>query len=76
MDSIIRHTAPEFWIEQIFSAKAAAKGGVIRRNRHWVDAEIGRERFFAEVRARGFHLLETADQLIVVCHSGTVRMHF
>jgi hypothetical protein len=28
------------------------------------------------VRSRGFHLLETADQLIVVCHAGQVRMHF
>lgn len=65
-----------FWLAQIFAAKAVAAGGVIRRNRHWVDREIGFERFEREVRQRGFHLLETADQLIVVCHSGPVRMLF
>jgi hypothetical protein len=76
MDNLIRHSAPDCWIEQVFAAKAVGKGGVIRRNRYWVDAEIGRERFIAEVRKRGFHLLETSDQLIVVCHNGAVRMHF
>ena len=72
----IRQSDAEVWIDQIFSAKAVASGGVIRRNRHWIEAEVGRDRFFQEVRSRGFHLLETADQLIVVCHAGPVRMHF
>ena len=76
MNRMIRTSGPEGWIAEIFSAKAVASGGVIRRHRGWVEREIGRDRFVAEVRARGFHLLETGEQLIVVCHRGPIRMHF
>ena len=71
----IRQTSAEAWIRLIFAAKAA-EGHVIRRNVTWIDREVGRDRFIAEVRARGFHLLQTADQFIVVCHSGPVHMLF
>jgi hypothetical protein len=71
-----RHAAPDAWIAQIFAAKAAMTGGVIRRNRQWVETEIGWDRFVTEVRLRGFHLLETGHQLIVVCHRGHIHMHF
>lgn len=60
----------------MFSAKAVAQGGVIRRNRNSVAREIGRERIFREVEARGFHLLETGEQLVVVCHTGKAYLHF
>ena len=75
MDQLQRKTPPDFWIEQIFSAKAA-KGGVVRRAVGWVEREIGRDRFFAEVRSRGFHLLAAGDQFIVVCDPRPVRMIF
>ncbi len=65
-----------FWLDQVFSAQAVARGGVIRRSVHWVEREIGRERFAREVQSRGFHLLETGDQWIVVCHAGPIRMIF
>jgi hypothetical protein len=74
MDS--RRTLSDPWLAGVFSAKAAASGGVIRRNRHWVENEIGRDRFMAEVRARGFHLLETGNQFIVICHPGHIHLHF
>lgn len=76
MNLVTRTTTPDAWIAEIFSAKSALSGRVIRRSRAWVDREVGRARFVAEVRARGFHLLETADQLIVVCHNGPIHMHF
>lgn len=67
--------AADIWLARIFAAKAA-EGQVIRRNIAWVDREIGRARFEAEVRRRGFHLLQTADQLIVICHSGPIHVLF
>ncbi len=73
---IYRLTAPDSWIAEVFSAKAVSNGGVIRRSRAWVEREIGRDRFIAEVRSRGFHLLETGHQLIVICHKGAVHLHF
>ena len=61
------------WLEQVFSAKAVARGGVIRRAVPWVEQEIGRARFIAEVRRRGFHLLECGHQFVVICTPGPIR---
>jgi hypothetical protein len=63
------------WIDQVFSAKAA-NGGVVRRAIGWVANEVGHDRFIDEVRRRGFHLLMTQTQYIVVCNTGPVRMLF
>ena len=73
---MIRHTNPEFWLDQVFAAKAVNTGGVIRRSKIWVEAEIGLARFENAVRARGFHLIEAGQQLVVICHSGPVSMRF
>ncbi|PVA09414.1 N-(5'-phosphoribosyl)anthranilate isomerase [Pelagivirga sediminicola] len=76
MRSLTRSTDPDYWLEQMFAAKAARTGGVVRRSRLWVDREVGRDRFIRAVRLRGFHLIRTADQFIVVCHDGPVEMMF
>ena len=72
----LRHTSPAVWLDQIFSAKAVASGGVVRRNRTWVANEIGLTRFEQAVRDRGFHLIEAGPQLVVICHSGPIRICF
>jgi hypothetical protein len=69
------HHDPEAWIRLIFSAQAA-KGGVVRRSISWVDREVGRDRFVEEVRRRGFHLLRTSNQFIVVCNRDPVTLVF
>jgi hypothetical protein len=66
---------PDAWIRLIFSAQAA-KGGVVRRSIAWVDPEVGRDRFLAEVRRRGFHLLASSNQFIVICNRDPVQMLF
>lgn len=71
----VRHSDPAFWLNQIFAAKSA-EGGVVRRAIAWVDREIGRDRFCDEVRRRGFHLVMTENQFIVVCNRGSVRLLF
>jgi len=76
MSHPIRPHNPDHWIAAIFAAKAVQSGGVVRRNRIWLEREIGRDRFEAEVRLRGFHLLETGQQLIVICNSGRLRLVF
>lgn len=75
MDRIRQHD-PDFWLAQVFAAKAVDQGGVIRRSRQWVEGEIGLERFEQAVRARGFHLIEAGAQLVVVCHSGPIALRF
>jgi hypothetical protein len=74
METIIRQTTPEGWIAEVFGAKSVARGGVIRRDRRWIDREIGWDRFMAEVRMRGFHLIETGAQWIVICNTGFLRV--
>jgi hypothetical protein len=76
MHMMTRETRPDYWLNQMFAAKAARKGAVVRRSLAWVDREVGRDRFLREVRQRGFHLIETADQYIVVCHNGPIRILF
>lgn len=64
------------WLDQMFATKAARRGAVVRRSQAWVDREVGRSRFENEVRNRGYHLIQTADQFIVVCHAGPIRILF
>lgn len=75
MDTIRLHN-PDFWLGQIFAAKSATSGGVVRRSKVWVQTEIGLERFELAVRARGFHLIEAGSQLVVICHSGPINLRF
>jgi len=74
MGTILRQADAEGWIAEVFSAKSVARGGVIRRDLRWIDREIGRVRFIAELRTRGFHLVETGGQRIVICNTGFLRV--
>ncbi|MEE9387016.1 MAG: N-(5'-phosphoribosyl)anthranilate isomerase [Paracoccaceae bacterium] len=65
---------PGGWIEQIFSAKSARNGGVVRRSLAWVEREIGRDHFENAVRDRGFHMIECGGQLVVICNGGGLKV--
>lgn len=62
------------WLNQIFTAQAVAKGGVVRRKITDVDAKVGRQTLELEVRRRGFHLIEAGTQFIIVCDTGHIRL--
>ena len=62
------------WLDDLFSAKAVAKGGIVRRAVHDVEREIGRPAFVAEVRRKGFRLIECGGQFIVICNPGQVQI--
>lgn len=62
------------WFDQVFSAKAAASGGVIRRKKADVDRKIGQDRLELEVRKRGFHLIEAGDQFLIICSRADIRI--
>jgi len=68
--------APQGWLDLIFSAKSAQNGGVVRHNISWVEKEIGRQSFENAVRDRGFYLIETGNQFIIICHRGEIRLCF
>lgn len=65
---------PDQWMRQLFSAKAAIDGGVIRRQVRDVEMILGRNSFEAEVRRRGFRMVENAGQYIIFCNREPVRI--
>jgi hypothetical protein len=64
----------QVWLDDIFTAKAVGKGGIVRRAVRDVEREMGREIFVREVRRRGFHLIECGGQFIVICNTGHMQI--
>jgi hypothetical protein len=62
------------WLDDVFAAKAVGKGGIVRRAVRDVEREVGRAAFMAEVRRRGFHLIECGGQFIVICNTGQMQV--
>jgi hypothetical protein len=69
-----RNMPSQAWINDVFDAKAVARGGIVRSAIRDVDREVGREYFLNEVRKRGFHAVECGGQLIVICNPGTIKL--
>ncbi len=79
MQMLRRHPLPQprpnlAWLSRVFDAKSVDRGGIVRRAVRDVDREVGRDLFVAEVRRRGFHLLECGGQFIVICNAGKVQL--
>ena len=74
MAELEAHTLNETWLRQIFQSKAAIDGGVVRRKVHDVNRIIGRDKFEAEIRRRGFRAVENAGQYVIFCNRGGVRV--
>ena len=63
------------WVRQIFTAQQAQMGGVVRRSLYDVERLASVEEVVKEARARGYHVIETGDQLVVLCHTGALHIH-
>ncbi|MEJ2020608.1 MAG: N-(5'-phosphoribosyl)anthranilate isomerase [Maritimibacter sp.] len=64
----------EIWMQQIFDAKAARQGGVVRRQMRDVERIVGRDAFEAELARRGYHAVENAGQVVIFCNDAPLRM--
>lgn len=62
-------------VRQIFTAQQAQMGGVVRRSLYDVERLASVEEVVKEARARGYHVIETGDQLVVLCHTGALHIH-
>jgi predicted O-methyltransferase YrrM len=62
------------WIDQVFLAGQVAKGNIVRRKKTSVQRYSSIASLEAEVKRRGFHLVETGDQVIVICNNGSVKL--
>jgi hypothetical protein len=63
------------WVDQVFRAGQANAGGVVRRSISDVERLVGLDEFVEECRRRHFHVIETGDQLVVLCHEGSMVIH-
>jgi len=57
----------------MMSSRAARDGGVVRRKVRDVERIIGRAAFEAEIRRRGFHVVENAGQFVIFCNAESIR---
>jgi hypothetical protein len=62
------------WLDQIFRAKAAQTGGVVRRKIRDVEREVGRDALELAVRRRGFHLIECDRDFVIICSGAPMRV--
>jgi hypothetical protein len=74
MQNLPAHITPDRWIVQLFSARAVAEGGIVRRKVADVERLVGRARFLHEVNRRGFRVIENSGHFVVFCNSDPVRI--
>lgn len=74
MTALPAFLSPDLWLRQIFTARAAAEGGIVRRGGRDVERIVGRARFEAELRRRGFRAVENAGQYVIFCNRGPIRL--
>ncbi len=65
--------SPEAWLVHLFSSQSARCGGVIRRQVRDIDRYLGRDAFLAEMRRRGFPVVENAGQFVIFCNQEPIR---
>lgn len=62
------------WIRQIFQSKIAQRGGMVRRKKTTIAKYASLAQLEAEVKKKGFHIVEHGDQYIVFCDKASVRV--
>jgi hypothetical protein len=62
------------FIQNIFKAAAVRKGGIVRRSRASVRRYASFRQLKAAVKKRGFHLLRSGGQYIIICNRGQCRL--
>lgn len=67
--------SPYSYLRNIFRADAAKNGGIVRRSVDDVQKYASHKYLVEAVTEKGFHLLETGDQYVIICNSGLVKMH-
>lgn len=74
MQRVPDYLAPEDWLDQIFSAKSAMSGGVVRRKVRDVERLVGRPLFREELRKRGYRAVENNGHFVIFCNRAPIRV--
>ncbi len=64
----------EAWVHQIFDAKSAKTGGVLRRKVASVEKYASEQKLVREVKRRGFHALRVEDHYLIICATGRFKL--
>ena len=62
------------WIDQMLQAEIVKREGIVRRNIGDVSKYASHQELLAEVRNRGYHLIQTGDQYVVICNPGAIQL--
>ena len=73
MSELRKILPPEVYVRNMFTAKAARDGGIVRRSIRDIERVMGRDAFLDEMRRRGFTTVENAGQFVIFCNSERVR---
>jgi hypothetical protein len=73
MTEMSAYPSADHWISHLFSSQAAREGGVIRRKLRDVERFVGRDAFLAEMKRRGFPVIENAGQFVIFCNREPIR---
>nr|WP_239058313.1 N-(5'-phosphoribosyl)anthranilate isomerase [Aliiroseovarius sp. PrR006] len=73
MTEQVRLLPAQLWMQQIFEAKAAREGGIVRRKRRDIERTIGWQVFETEIRRRGYHVVENCGQIVIFCNDAPIR---
>ncbi|MCY4180329.1 MAG: N-(5'-phosphoribosyl)anthranilate isomerase [Litoreibacter sp.] len=65
---------PDIWFAQIFSSKAAQRGGIVRRSVSDVERIFGRQDFEDRIRRRGWRAIENGGQYVICCNREAIRL--
>jgi len=74
MDLVRPRPLGQDWLDQIFRAKSADRGGVVRRRIEDVAREIGMDRLELEVRRRGFRMVVCGGHVVIICTAEPVHL--
>ncbi len=64
------------WVNQMFSSSRAVRsGGIVRRAMYDVNRLGVLDEIIEEARDRGWHVIETGDQIVLLAHEGSLVLH-
>lgn len=62
------------WTDQMFPAQQARKGGIIRRDLEDVLKFSSREEILAIAKNKNYHVIESGNQIVVLCNDGDLKI--
>lgn len=64
------------WVNQMFTKSAQARlGGIVRRSSYDVERLDVLDEIVTEAQSRGFHVIESGGQIILLAHDGSLTLH-